>query len=481
MNRVFYVALGIVLGGTGCVFHTGPTRNEVMTSRRKDVKRCVPAQNENVKIWDNLSKYSFDYNGLKAEVQKLKGLEKVFVDVPVVGLSEVAQDGSIVVKLGYPGKEWKDGNPYMYTWMRVRFGKEAVDLVDIDMWDRLTSVRVRFTGTVEEWGVDCVGIDYALPPPKDPLAGKDAATITGDELPKMVREHGFGQRQYAVLQQKLAGRRLLFRASRIEWVSIDQSARLFSVEILARSSGNGGMVVTDDGTIIHMCPVMRRPFYVLVRCADGGMIDRLAYLRSDPGLYVVEMSATVADPASVKSQRQRQNPEYPTLVLEDPKIRLNHEPEQFPDIDPRTVTGDELARHFSRRKETVPDRIVKQLGEALVDRDLAFHKLEVLQTPQPSPDRTATIFCKTANPSRCGIPIVVKVPLDRLNALPRAPITGDSLLCVSGRVSQVIHHGGCDFNQSWIWLNASSIEALRGKSKSPLEMWKEFFGNKDKP
>lgn len=152
MNRVFYVALGIVLGGIGCVFHTGPSRNEVMTSRRKDVKRCVPAQNENVKIWDNLSKYSFDYNGLKAEVQKLKGLEMVFVDVPVVGLSEVAQDGSIVVKLGYPGKEWKDGNPYMYTWMRVRFGKEAVDLVDIDMWDRLTSVRVRFTGTVEEWG-----------------------------------------------------------------------------------------------------------------------------------------------------------------------------------------------------------------------------------------------------------------------------------------------------------------------------------------
>ena len=77
MNRVFYVALGIVLGGTGCVFHTGPSRNEVMTSRRKDVKRCVPAQNENVKIWDNLSKYSFDYNGLKAEVQKLKGLERL--------------------------------------------------------------------------------------------------------------------------------------------------------------------------------------------------------------------------------------------------------------------------------------------------------------------------------------------------------------------------------------------------------------------
>ena len=109
MNRVFYVALGIVLGGTGCVFHTGPSRNEVMTSRRKDVKRCVPAQNENVKIWDNLSKYSFDYNGLKAEVQKLKGLEKVFVDVPVVGLSEVAQDGSIVVKLGHPGKDWNLG------------------------------------------------------------------------------------------------------------------------------------------------------------------------------------------------------------------------------------------------------------------------------------------------------------------------------------------------------------------------------------
>ena len=234
MKRVFCVALGIALGCTGCVFDTGASRDGGVTSQRKVVKRCALAQNENVKIWDNLSKYSFDYNGLKAEVQKLKGLEKVFVDVPVVGLSEVAQDGSIVVKLGYPGKEWKDGNPYMYTWMRVRFGKEAVDLVDIDMWDRLTSVRVRFTGTVEEWGVDCVGIDYALPPPKDPLAGKDAATITGDELPKMVREHGFGQRQYAVLQQKLAGRRLLFRASSIEWVSIDQSARLFSVEILAR-------------------------------------------------------------------------------------------------------------------------------------------------------------------------------------------------------------------------------------------------------
>ena len=61
MKRVFYVALGIVLGGTGCVFHAGPSRNEVMTSRRKDVKRCAPAQNENVKIWDNLSKRSFDY------------------------------------------------------------------------------------------------------------------------------------------------------------------------------------------------------------------------------------------------------------------------------------------------------------------------------------------------------------------------------------------------------------------------------------
>ena len=480
----------LMLAGIGCAMvHAAAESNEVARTMSKvatDNGRQGGASRQDTmevrgsdwiesgQIWEHLQKYSFDYPGLRAAVQKLQGREETFEDVPVVGKSEIAQDGSIVVKLGHPGKDWNHSNPYWHPWMRVRFGKEAVDLVDIDMWDRLTSVKVRFTGTVEELGADCVGIAYVLPPPKDPLAGKDAATITGDELPKMVRDHGFGQRQYAVLQQKLAGRRLLFRASSIEWDSIDQSARLFSVEILARSSGSGGVVVTDDGTIIHMCPVIRRPFYVLVRCADDGMIDRLVYLRSDPGLCVAEMSATVADPVSVK--RKDRHPDHPILVLEDPKIRLNHEPEQFPDIDPRTVTGDELTRLFARRKSRVPDRIVKQLGAALVGHDLTFDKLEVLQTSQPSSDWTETIFCKTTNPSKCGIPIMVKVSLDRLNALPRTPCAGDSLLCVSGRVSQVVHHGDCGFTQSWILLNVFSIEKLRGKSESLLDTWMEFLG-----
>ena len=99
----------LTVGCVGSVFCTVPSRTGGMSSQRKVAKRCAIAQNENVRIWDNLRKYSFDYNGLKVEVQKLKGLEKEFVDVPVVGVSEVAQDGSIVVKLGHPGKDWNLG------------------------------------------------------------------------------------------------------------------------------------------------------------------------------------------------------------------------------------------------------------------------------------------------------------------------------------------------------------------------------------
>ncbi len=462
----------LTVGCVGSVFCTVPSRTGGMSSQRKVAKRCAIAQNENVRIWDNLRKYSFDYNGLKVEVQKLKGLEKEFVDVPVVGVSEVAQDGSIVVKLGHPGKDWNYSNPFWHPWMRVRFEKGAAELADLDMWDRLTSVKVRFTGMVQELGVDCVGITYAIPPPNDPLAGGNAGTITGDELAKLISKDGLGRRQYAVLQRQLAGRRLSFCSSYIESVRSEQPGRSWSCEILARFPHTGFKPV--DG--ISCCLEKRRfPLYALVRCAHAGINERLSYVQSDPGLHVVEMSTTVADPASVKKSLQQA--EHPVLVFEDPEICLNHEPEQCTKLNLETVTGDELSDYFANRDEPIPERIVRELSSALAGRELSFKTLLTLNASPASLDWRETIFCRTVNPSQCGLPIAIVVSLDSLDVLPHDPLEGDTLVKVSGRVSRHTYHPWGIHHRSWLTMENVSIETLQGKFDGLLDLAKDASGD----
>ena len=201
------------VSAAGCIVYGESQPTTTVKDQQDDVKTLGGDQIEDEQIWEKIGDVKRAELGVF--VQQLKGREVTFEDVPIVGSGEMVQDGSVVVKLGHPGERGVSyaGYTEWRPWMRVRFGKEFAELAELDVRERLTSVKLRFTGTVEgRLGIDCMGIACTIPPPEDPFAGGTSARITGDELLKMLDAHKdkLTMRQRLELIIRLHGRRLTF-------------------------------------------------------------------------------------------------------------------------------------------------------------------------------------------------------------------------------------------------------------------------------
>lgn len=435
----------------------------LVTSRTEDSKSLDLDQIGKSGFWYGLESIMRDRSRRDALLREWKGREVTLEDVPVVKPGSVLTNGSIFVTLGCPHcRRWDSS---WHACLRVRFDGGRSDLVNLDHHDRLDSVKLRFSGTAEELCIDCDGVACEVAPLKDPIAGGNAATVAGDELPRQALRSGFGRRQYADLQRRLAGRRLTFHSTCMWRVWKSGSEPVWSCEIYAPHSDQEAIPARSGSVSACMAPSY--PLYALVRLGDGRFKEQLAYVRSDPGIHFAEVTATVSAPALW----ERSVSGHSALVLESPEARLNHAPEQMPGYDPKTVTGDELAALFAKRDEFMPKRILKPMRSSLVGRELSFGELMVLHTPKTSPNGTETIMCMTVNPSQCGLPISVAVQLDRLDHLPHDPVAGDRLLNVSGRVTQRPLWGEKEY--TWfgerLGMDQCTIGGLGDTSKSPLD------------
>lgn len=467
----------------GCVI-----RIDARTLERLEWERPPKMDLANVgerKFWFQLHCVTYNLPRMEALMKEWKGREVTLKDVPIVKMPEVHTNGVVSIRVGAPGDEYRLNYTSNYAWLNLTFPKGHSDLAALDVHDRLASVTFRFSGTFAghdifaDYGIDGEGLAATIAPTIDPLKGADAATITGVELPRLCYELGFGRRQYAELQRRLAGRRLVFDAAgfcgRGKRPMVDG---VWPCEIFAHFPDGREKHIEPEGMHVSWLPTFNLD--ALVRSRDAKVNEQLSYVLSDPGLRVKELSAVVASPESCRGIEGS----APALVLESPIITLNHDPEPMPTFDPKTVTGDELTKWFAqRRDEPIPERLIAPIKEPLVGRELEFKDLLVVRSLQPSVDGKMPILCRTKTTSYHSLPIALTVPMERLDAFPRDPVAGDLLLNVKGTAKRWSHPS------EWLYASGSGTAILvlepvsfdgchNGSPLSPLESADRLSGDR---
>lgn len=261
----------------------------------------------------------------------------------------------------------------------------------------------------------------------EPLPKFDAATVTGDALVALLRSRKVRPtcEEYAELNRVLAGRELVFHDLCICGSSTmpDFALELSTIDRRFESAD-------------HASPDRR--FTVVASFKDEKSVKfaRRVY-GSGSCARIKEIRGLVVEPQSMV------NPIQGELHLEATALIPAEPIEELPDFDAAAITGDELGVLCKTLKKGVTNNAYRDLNALLLDRELTFTDVQVIETIDNENGFTdlscAVGSSTTVEPyyprSRC-LCLVVRVATKDIDALPWGFQKGARIVRLTGKVSE---------------------------------------------
>ena len=266
----------------------------------------------------------------------------------------------------------------------------------------------------------------------------DAATITGDELvalfadrkPKLARD------EYDELSRRLDGRKLTFHGFAIDGCSEcspKESGTPFSLHLST-------VCPPGKGRSMHGTPDDR--FVIVLRFSNPKDVRFAKRVYGSGGLVMVkELSGVVVTGQKSFDRRGNLTLDATALVPEQPI-------EELPDFDAAKVTGDELVKICNQLKRGLSDTIYQDLNALLLDRELTFNDVQVIEARERADGFTDVSCCVGSlmpmlwvySKESC-LCLVARVPTKSIDALPWGFANGVKIRRLTGRVTEPFECG----------------------------------------
>ena len=198
----------------------------------------------------------------------------------------------------------------------------------------------------------------------EPLPAFDAATVTGDELVALLRSRKVRPtcEEYAELNRVLAGRELVFHDLCVCGSStVPDFALVFST--IDRRFESADHASPDERFTVVACFKDEKSVKFAQRVYGSGSCARIKEIRG-----------RVVEPQSMFSPRQGE------LHLEATALIPAEPIEELPDFDAAAITGDQLGELCKTLKKGVTNNAYRDLNALLLDRELTFTDVQVIET-----------------------------------------------------------------------------------------------------
>lgn len=321
--------------------------------------------------------------------------------------------------------------------LSVNFPKDLPEGVGADTYDNFDSVTVRVEGFIESDKKLMCTVTACVPAkPEHELPAFDAATITGGELATLLQNVKITGRQRYELQRRLAGRKLSFVPVAI---SCDRNSRNSKIRRWRFHAKGGKKDIIGD---VEFC----------FACSDDKTNSMLQCVSERRGMEIVELTATVAQVEGGAFKRARQTRKW--LELSNPQFRFEGKLAEIPDADFSKMTGEEVGKALSNLRGAVSKTMFSGLLDRVAGRELSFTELFVEDVDASTTNEMVEVICRTCRknpadpgksdvvekagrpPQNYGLKVAVPLPMALLEAMPRDPVKGDTLVGVVGRVEK---------------------------------------------